>query len=114
YWMYDARLGRRWNVDPKFKKYPFYTSYHAFNNNPIYYNDPSGAEPPYGDGACSDCIKTDNNGSKTITAPNGKEYTVGKATNILSSTGESDSEGFKYAKGVWAYTDAKGEQYLWD
>ena len=42
YWEYDARLGRRWNVDPVVK--PWESSYAAFGNNPIYYNDPNGAD----------------------------------------------------------------------
>jgi|GEM_PF-5988708 len=40
YWMYDGRLGRRWNVDPII--YPWQSSYTAFNCNPIIYNDPTG------------------------------------------------------------------------
>ncbi len=40
FWMYDSRLGRRWNVDPI--TYPWQSSYAAFNNNPIYFNDPLG------------------------------------------------------------------------
>ncbi len=42
YWEYDTRLGRRWNVDPAFKKYPWESPYSAFNGNPILYNDPKG------------------------------------------------------------------------
>jgi len=40
YWQYDARLGRRWNVDPVKTSWesPFATN----GNNPIYYNDPNG------------------------------------------------------------------------
>jgi len=49
YWEYDARLGRRWNVDPVVK--PWESSYAAFANNPIVYNDPTGlnAKGPVGD-----------------------------------------------------------------
>ena len=44
FWEYDARLGRRWNVDPK----PLIgmSEYSCFNNNPILLNDPSGDIPP--------------------------------------------------------------------
>jgi hypothetical protein len=40
YWEYDSRSGRRWNLDPK----PTLgiSQYSAFNNNPIWYNDPLG------------------------------------------------------------------------
>ncbi|MAC95436.1 MAG: hypothetical protein CMC96_08035 [Flavobacteriales bacterium] len=41
-WEYSPRLGRRWNTDPVF--YPWQSSYATFNNNPIYYTDPSGLE----------------------------------------------------------------------
>ncbi|HLF51558.1 MAG TPA: hypothetical protein VI621_04620, partial [Flavobacterium sp.] len=46
YWEYDARLGRRWNTDPIIKDWE--SPYSCFSNNPIYFNDPSGAdkEPP--------------------------------------------------------------------
>jgi len=44
YWEYDARLGRRWNVDPMYSKYPWQSPYACFNNNPMIFNDPSGLE----------------------------------------------------------------------
>ena len=40
FWQYDARLGRRWNVDPVDK--PWESSYATFSGNPIYYIDPNG------------------------------------------------------------------------
>jgi RHS repeat-associated protein len=40
YWMYDGRLGRRWNVDPVFK--PWFSSYSVLSNNPILMVDPKG------------------------------------------------------------------------
>jgi hypothetical protein len=40
FWQYDARLGRRWNTDPK--PITGISSYAAFLNNPIYFNDPLG------------------------------------------------------------------------
>jgi len=48
YWQYDARLGRRWNVDPKSAKYPSLSPYLCFRNNPLYYTDPNGDESPEG------------------------------------------------------------------
>jgi len=42
YWMYDSRLGRRWEADPL--TYEWQSSYVTFNNNPILYSDPSGLE----------------------------------------------------------------------
>jgi RHS repeat-associated protein len=40
YWEYDARIGRRWNVDPIGKAYE--SPYACFSNNPISYTDPKG------------------------------------------------------------------------
>jgi RHS repeat-associated protein len=40
HWEYDARLGRRWNVDPITQ--PWQSPYATFNNNPIIFVDPSG------------------------------------------------------------------------
>ena len=46
YWEYDSRIGRRWNVDPEFKKYPEESSYLTFHNNPISITDHNGDDPP--------------------------------------------------------------------
>ena len=40
YWMYDSRLGRRWNVD--LKPNPSISWYSTFAGNPIWYSDPMG------------------------------------------------------------------------
>jgi RHS repeat-associated protein len=40
YWLYESRLGRRWNVDPK--PNPCFSSYSCFANNPISFSDPYG------------------------------------------------------------------------
>jgi RHS repeat-associated protein len=42
YWMYDSRIGRRWERDPVVK--PMESRYAAFNNNPILYADPKGLD----------------------------------------------------------------------
>jgi RHS repeat-associated protein len=42
FWQYDARLGRRWNVDPVVKVWE--SPYAAFANNPINNIDPNGAD----------------------------------------------------------------------
>ncbi len=51
YWELDARVGRRWNRDPVVKSWQ--SPYAVFDNNPIYYNDPSGAEST----PCDDCAE---------------------------------------------------------
>jgi hypothetical protein len=42
FWEYDTRLGRRWNLDPEFKKMPFASPYTTNFNNPILILDPHG------------------------------------------------------------------------
>ena len=42
YWQYDARVVRRWNVDPLPKSYE--SPYSSFANNPIWFIDPNGAD----------------------------------------------------------------------
>jgi len=42
YWEYDSRIGRRWNTDPL--SYSWQSPYACFNNNPVYFADPSGLE----------------------------------------------------------------------
>ena len=66
FWEYDSRLGRRFNTDPVV--YPWQSTYACFNNNPIYFIDPSGLEPtnddknsPKGTGTKDDPIYTKGN-----------------------------------------------------
>jgi hypothetical protein len=40
YWQYDARLGRRWNNDPRSN--PSVSVYACFGNNPIWFSDVAG------------------------------------------------------------------------
>lgn len=40
YWMYDSRIGRRWERDPIIK--PWESPYATFANNPIFFADPDG------------------------------------------------------------------------
>lgn len=42
FWMYDSRIGRRWERDPLV--YETQSPYAAFNNNPIYFSDHLGLE----------------------------------------------------------------------
>jgi RHS repeat-associated protein len=43
---YDPRIGRWLSLDPAMKKYPFQSPYAAFNDNPMYFTDPFGDDPP--------------------------------------------------------------------
>ncbi|MBL7896179.1 MAG: hypothetical protein JNK50_12865 [Bacteroidia bacterium] len=39
---FDPRLARRWQIDPKNQDFPWQGVYNCFNNNPIFFIDPSG------------------------------------------------------------------------
>jgi RHS repeat-associated protein len=54
FWQYDARLGRRMNLDPV--TFPWESPYATFHNNPIYFADPKGDTPGTPD--CPDCANT--------------------------------------------------------
>ena len=45
YWMYDSRIGRRWNIDPVVDE--SVSPYAVFDNNPILMNDPDGLKPDW-------------------------------------------------------------------
>lgn len=42
YWLYDARVGRRWELDPIV--YGWQSPFACFNNSPVYFSDPDGLE----------------------------------------------------------------------
>lgn len=42
---YNPRIGRRFNIDPMIGSFPWMSPYATFNNNPIYFADPTGLSP---------------------------------------------------------------------
>jgi hypothetical protein len=67
YWEYDAKLGRRWNVDPIVK--PWQSGYSAFDNCPVVIADPHGDTGENGT-APAEGETTDPPSTSTPTAPN--------------------------------------------
>jgi|GEM_PF-6294506 len=71
---YDPRLGRWKSLDPLMMMFPQMSPYVAFDNNPIYYNDPKGLaaeggdDPEGGDDA--------NGGGETFIGDNGIVYST--------------------------------------
>ncbi|MDD3876017.1 MAG: hypothetical protein PHT69_05315 [Bacteroidales bacterium] len=75
FWQYDARLGRRWNLDPVVK--PHESPFATFANNPICFVDQSGLDTSFADNqARSDFNTAYNNVNKRIESLNEqiKEY----------------------------------------
>ena len=75
FWEYDPRIGRRWNIDPEEKKYPNQSPYSAFDNSPIYKNDPKGTSG----------IVTIDKQSKTITVTSRFTFYGNESTDALSN-----------------------------
>jgi hypothetical protein len=69
FWEYDARIGRRWNLDPVIK--PWMSSYCTFSNNPIARIDPLGDDDYFS--STGKFLYRTNNGTDFIRIiPNGK------------------------------------------
>ena len=45
FWMYDARLGRRWEIDPMFEEFLGSSGYSVNFNSPLVFKDPDGDCP---------------------------------------------------------------------
>ncbi len=43
---YDPRIGKWLSIDPKMMKYPSWSPHSSFFNNPIFFEDPFGDDPP--------------------------------------------------------------------
>ncbi len=97
--IYDPRLVRWSSIDPLAKQFPSHSPYSAFNNNPIYFNDPTGGSAE----------STIDKKSKTITisaklilyGDGGNKYlavtTARDVQNIYNNAnGKIDIEGISY------------------
>jgi hypothetical protein len=115
YWMYDGRLGRRWNLDPI--PVPWESQYAVFRNNPILLNDPLGLSP--GDPAPGELkgetskIKANKNGMTLFIAPDGTKHPFKDAIGYTYSDGKEHDGQLKKA-GVWSVTTKGGKNYMWD
>jgi RHS repeat-associated protein len=120
---YDPRLARRWNNDPLSAQFPWQSPYVVFNNNPIYFSDPTGLSPdPPPD---QQVIKTANNsymnipsgatvetfGTKKITTTGGVDVAVDAgAARAFTVDGNRYVAGFNNEGGFTGYvlsTDLK-------
>ncbi len=65
FWQYDARLGRRWNVDPVVKYWE--SPYTCFSGNPVWFVDPNGADTSFAENETrAQFIETYENVTKEI------------------------------------------------
>jgi len=81
FWMYNAQLGRRWNVDPV--SYSSISPFSVFNNNPVLMSDKKGAE-------FSPSLKTEvdnarKEGKETLNKLNGLAQNLAKQINSINS-----------------------------
>ena len=120
FWQYDARLGRRWNIDPVTNA--SLSPYACFNNNPILYSDVNGDDPDKNKAAKS--IKTyekkfmkilKNNGGDIVAAHqtmatkyNGKKWMWVNADESENTSGFGQDHG-KYYHASDLFKEAKPE-----
>lgn len=71
FWQYDSRLGRRWNIDPEFKRVPSWTPYHINFMSPIWFSDPDGDDPCSGGDRDKKSCKSGANANNKKTADRG-------------------------------------------
>jgi len=101
FWEYDARSGRRWNLDPV--NYPHLSPYSAFTDNPILFSDTKGDCP---DGNCGDreVVLADRLVRKTFDPKKGLDENLLK---IRNAVGQYASNGSKSAQKTFVLNSGK-------
>jgi hypothetical protein len=88
FWEYDARLGRRWNLDPK--PNPEISGYACFNNNPLYFTDIKGDSGEYYDSKGNLLMKsTDNLPNAAIVIPDDQLQRFNYIKGVIERNAES-------------------------
>jgi RHS repeat-associated protein len=132
---YDPRLGRWLTLDPLMAKYPHQSGYCSFNNNPIFFADPTGLEGEapsaskrqqrkadnYADKHGIDNFRLESNGNMTWVTGSGYQdasvntHNVGsggifnKIGNFFSAIGNAVESGLRYLDN--AVEKTRGSQY---
>ena len=97
---YDPRLGRWKSLDPLMKKFPWMSPYVAFNNNPVFYTDPFGDDPPEGG----------NPGIPATNPETGEDWVWGETYEVLDDDGNVFQWIFRRTDGYGTQHWFKGEQ----
>ena len=89
FWMYDSRIGRRWERDPIVK--PWESLYASFANNPILYADPDGltTKDPKEKSSKANGSKMENGQKAKVTEPNGTKYGQNDDTRSLGKSSQT-------------------------
>jgi len=91
FWEFDARLGRRWNVDPASGSKPQITTYHTFGNKPIWFIDPQGAlETKYVDEDNNLITETKDGHDRTVTVKDDQRPFLDASIKYLEKVGKRD------------------------
>jgi RHS repeat-associated protein len=95
FWQYDARLGRRWNVDPMAHEREWLSPYNFVQNNPILRVDPTGAlDTKYEDENGNLLAETNDGNSSTVIISSEKENQFKKDLKAGKSEGWQDQKDF--------------------
>lgn len=118
YWMYNSRLGRRWNEDPI--TYPWHGGYTCFNNNPISDVDPLGLWPlkkwfsRAGSKASWQAKKTHpNKGTRTRQGANDRKDSDTKDSRPAESKTSRVLERQEYYKEIWSKPEIDEVSIAW-
>lgn len=108
---YDPRVGRWLSLDPLMADYPWHSAYVAFDNNPIYYADPTGL---YSEERANKKADRINNSSKARKYGFSAQVVYGGKENgygVLSSGGVSSIGGGTHILQFGAKNNKGDEQY---
>lgn len=110
--MLDVRIGRWLSLDPLMAQYPQHSAYCAFNNNPIYFADPTGleGEPKIGDTRIEDNVQQvyigDGDGLGWKSATETENFAGSEGKSVYFRTGEDGAYSYQQINKVVISVDA--------
>ncbi len=103
---YDTRIGRWLSLDPLMANFPWQSPYVAFDNNPIYYNDPKGAASN-GPGDPDKIPVSSTSSTTSQTSESWNKTVTTMTTTTISTTFSINTESFTTTKSVKTTTFTK-------